>query len=181
MKSKRPPASEPSKPKSMPNSKKTSKRKRTRKPRSRPIPKWLESDELEEIAQRRCLMILSVLSGEKPVTEAIKEAGITRPLYYLLERRAVEAMLEALLPSSPGRKAEPSSQIRGLEEKIQQLEKEKRRMERLLLLTRKVLKPGPLKTARGRPRKRPSTSSPTTASSDEPAPSIPTKPGETTP
>src|SRR5688500_1883382 len=106
MKSKRPPASEPSKPT------KTTKPKRTRKPRARPIPKWLESDELEEIAQRRCLMILSVLSGEKPVTEAIKEAEITRPLYYLLERRAVEAMLAALIPSSPGRKAEPSSQIR---------------------------------------------------------------------
>lgn len=173
MKSKRPPASEPSKPAK-------TKSKRGRRPKARPIPKWLESDDLEEIAQRRVLMILSVLSGEKPVTEAIKEAEITRPFYYLLERRAVEAMLEALMPSSPGRKAEPSSQIRSLEEKIQQLEKEKRRMERLLLLTRKVLRPGPLKTTRGRPKKKRSNSSPTTESSDTSSTSIPTKAGETT-
>lgn len=167
MTSKRPPASVPSKRK---------KPKQQRRPRSRPTPKWLESQALEELAQRRCLMILSVLSGEKPVTEAIKEAEITRPLYYQLERKALVAMLEALMPSPPGRQKASSSQIREMEEKIQQLEKEKRRAERLLLLTRKALKPGPMKTARGRPSKKRTTSSP----ADMPSTSTPTKDGATT-
>jgi hypothetical protein len=38
-----------------------------------------------------------------------------------------------------------------MEEKIGELEAGKRRLERLLQLTRKVLKPGPMKSARGRP------------------------------
>ena len=159
--------------------------KQQRKMRPRPTPRWIESEEIEEIARRRCLMILSVLSGEKPVTEAIKEAEITRPLYYLLERRALDAMVLALIPGSgPGRKPEISSQIRALEEKIQTLEKEKRRMERLLFMTRKLMKPGPMKTRTGlmksgRPKKKTTTSSPTTETSDTRSPSIPTTTGET--
>ena len=59
-----------------------SKRRRrhgSRKQRSRPTPKWLmTSADLDTIAQQRCLMVLRVLSGETPVTEAISEAGISR-------------------------------------------------------------------------------------------------------
>src|SRR5262245_59461793 len=79
----------------------STKPKRNRKMRSRPVPRWLKtSSELDEIARRRCLMILSVLSGEQPVTQAIEEAKLTRPYYYLLERRAIEAMIRALMPGS---------------------------------------------------------------------------------
>ena len=34
--------------------------------------------------------MLSVLSGEKPVTDAITEAGISRQLYYQLEEKALQ-------------------------------------------------------------------------------------------
>ena len=54
-----------------------------RKPRPRPTPKWLvRPSDLDEMAKRRCLMILSVLSGERPVTEVVEEEQISRMTYY---------------------------------------------------------------------------------------------------
>lgn len=132
---------------------------RHRKPRPRPLPKWLkESQELDGVARSRCLLILSVLSGEKPVTEAIAESGITRQTYYNLETKALNAMLTALHPmavtTESGSTQLSAAQIGALEEKVQKLEQDKRRTERLLLLTRKSIK-APLTSARrrGRPPK----------------------------
>ena len=70
-------------------------------------------------------------------------------------------MLLALTPgaSEPGA-TEPAKRIAELEGKVAQLEADKRRSERLLLLTRKVLK-GPMKMAVGRPRKNPVSASST--------------------
>jgi hypothetical protein len=127
--------------------------KTSRRHRARPTPKWLlKKQELDEIAQRRTLMILSVLSGEKPVTDAISEAQISRGHYYELEERALKAILEAMEPgASAGRPPETTTRLLQLEEQVKQLEAGKRRLERLLQLTRKVLRPGPLKTSRGGP------------------------------
>lgn len=94
MKSARQPVSNPAKA--------TKKRKR----RARPTPRWLKeppTDGPEAVAQRRCLLILSVLSGEQPVTDAIEATGVSRQLYYQLEERALKAMLHSLLPTSEGR------------------------------------------------------------------------------
>src|SRR5207248_4862340 len=112
-----------------------------RKNRPRPTPKWLlKKQELDEVAQRRTLMILNVLSGETPVTEAITAAEISRGHYYQLEDRALKAILEAMEPgASPGRPPETSSRLLQLEEKVKQLETDKRRLERLLQMTRKIL------------------------------------------
>jgi hypothetical protein len=93
----------------------------------------------------------------------IEEAEISRPMYYQLEERALRAMLVALTPgaSEPGA-TEPAKRIAELEQKVTQLEADKRRGERLLLLTRKVLK-GPMKMAVGRPRKSPASANSTSA------------------
>jgi hypothetical protein len=107
---------------------------------------------LDEIAKRRCLLILSVLSGERPVTDVIEEAQISRPMYYQLEEKALRAMLSALMPGAEDGSSlaeSPAKRIVELEKKVAELEKGKRRSERLLLLTRKIIK-GPLKTAAGR-------------------------------
>lgn len=100
------------------------------------------------------LLVLSVLSGEKPVTTAIEESGISRGFYYQLETKALNAMLLALAPGSDG---DPSpnaaglhQRIKNLEEKLERSEAAQRRAERLLFLQRK-LTPGPVKTNRGRP------------------------------
>ena len=126
---------------------------RRRRHRARPRPKWLlQKKELDEIAQRRTLMILDVLSGAAPVTDAIEKAQISRPHYYQLEERALQAILEAMEPgASPGRPPETTTRLLQLEEKVKELEADKRRLERLLTMTRKVLRPGPWKTSRGRP------------------------------
>lgn len=128
--------------------------KRARKHRSRPQPKWLkERRDLDEMARRRCLLVLSVLSGVKPVTEAIAEAGMSRGSYYQLEEKALDGMLAALGPTPPGRKTDQSAEIADLQAKVAKMEEEKRRAERLLLLTQKVVRKGRLVfPGRGRPR-----------------------------
>ena len=133
---------------------------RTRKPkprksRSRPTPKWLlEQQDLDDMARRRCLMILSALSGEKPVSELIAEARMSRGTYYQLESRALSAMLRALTPGSPSEGTAQSAgwrkRIEELEKKVSRLEKEKRRAERLLQLTRGMVRQGRVTTSAGR-------------------------------
>src|SRR5437588_38379 len=74
---------------------------RRRAERKRGIPRWLTGRrDLDEVAQRRTILILSVLSGQTPVTTAIAEHGISRPLYYQLETKAVVAMMRALVPGA---------------------------------------------------------------------------------
>jgi hypothetical protein len=121
----------------------------------------MSATELDEMAKRRCLLVLSVLSGERAVTEVIAEAQISRPMYYQLEERALRAMLVALTPGAtdPGA-SEPAKRIAELEKRVIHLERSKRRSERLLLLTRKVLK-GPMKVAAGRPPRNPQRASST--------------------
>lgn len=161
-----------------------SKPRRTRKHRSRPLPKWIkEKQDLDEMARRRCLLILSVLSGEKPVSDAIAEAGLSRNTYYQIEEKALDAMLSALGPTPPGRKPDRSAEVAELEAKVTRLEEEKRRAERLLLLTRKVVRTGRLTLpGLGRPRSttggsKPSTGSKSTSPAPAASPSTPTPAG----
>jgi len=130
---------------------------RSRRHRPRPIPRWLKSSEqLDAIARSRCLLLLSVLSGETPVTEAIARAKLSRATYYKLETRALQAMLAALNPlagqAEDGRAdlSLASARISELEGKVKLLERDKRRSERLLLLTRKSLKAPVVTAHRGR-------------------------------
>jgi hypothetical protein len=132
----------------------------TKKHRSRTTPKWLEQpSDLNAVARNRVLLVLSVLSGEKPVTDAIEAAGISRGFYYQMETKALNAMLLAL---APGADSDASPDATGLHQRIKQLEEKlgkaeaaQRRAERLLFLQRKLTSPGPVKTHRGRPPKTP--------------------------
>src|SRR5262245_59822948 len=167
---------------------------RSRAKRARPAPRWLTGrSDLDEMACRRCLMILSVLSGEKPVSTAIGELGISRALYYQLETKALVAMLVALAPGSNAaltpEEAGPARRIAELEKQLNRLEQDKRRLERLLFLTRKVIPPGPITmpTKRGRKPRRASvdgglgSSTPSETNAPSASPSTPTPDGETTP
>lgn len=131
---------------------------RRRKRRARPTPRWLKSTaELDATARSRCLMVLSVLSGEKPVSEAIVEAKISRGTYYQMETRALKAMLAALSPlastkedGSADLSAAAGARIGELEEKVSELEQHRRRAERLLYVTRKAMRLAPIALPRGR-------------------------------
>ena len=174
----------------------------SRKRRSRPTPRWLtKTSDLDAVARNRVLLVLSVLSGEKPVTSAIEDAGISRGFYYQLETKALNAMLLAL---APGADSDASPDATGLHQRIKQLEDKlaraeaaQRRAERMLFVQRKLTSTGPVKTQRGRPAKTttPSTRGgrrswrssmtkkqpPTTRSTKQPAssPTIPTPDGAT--
>lgn len=103
-------------------------------------------------------MVLSVLSGERPVTDAIREAKISRGTYYQLETRALNAMLAALNPLASGSEtgaadlSAAAERIGQLEAQVKALEQDKRRTQRLLLLARKSFWTTP-KARRGRPPK----------------------------
>jgi hypothetical protein len=168
---------------------------RPRKQRRRSMPRWLKSSaEVDALARSRCLMVLSVLSGEKPVTEAIQEARISRPTYYQLETRALNAMLLALNPLAPSAQSSSpdlsaaAARIEQLEGQVKHLEQDKRRTQRLLLLTRKSLR-WPARR-RGRPPKSAVLSSTPNGSSrsrgskaktTSPSASTPTRAGESSP
>jgi hypothetical protein len=127
----------------------TTKSDRRRAARRRGVPRWLTGrKDLDQIAQRRTLLILSVLSGHTPVTAAITEHGISRPLYYQLETKGLVGMMRALIPGSNAAvspdDATPMRQLVELEEKVARLEQENRRLERLLFFAKKVLPEGPV-------------------------------------
>src|SRR5207249_3769406 len=116
------------------------KHKQRRSMRARPTPKWIAlAQELDEMGRRRTLMVLSVLSGERPVTEVIAQAQISRGTYYQLEERALRAMIAALTPTSSASADEDSTQIAespartiaALQTKLARLERIKRRQERM--------------------------------------------------
>ena len=171
---------------------------RRRAPRRRCVPRWLTGrKDLDQVAQRRTLLILSVLSGHTPVTTAITEHGISRPLYYQLETKGLIGMMRALVPganaSANPDAATPMQQIVELEEKVSRLEQENRRLERLLFFAKKVLPPGPIAFPQRRGRRpgrrstttglapSPGSKKATTSAGPTPAASIPTMGGATAP
>lgn len=130
-----------------------------RKHRPRPTPKWLKTKDLDAIARSRCLMVLSVLSGETPVSDAVVQAKISRGTYYQMETRALNAMLAALNPLASGSQtgtpdlSRAAARISELEAQVKALEQDKRRSQRLLLLTRKSMRSPVSSGLRGRPPK----------------------------
>lgn len=127
---------------------------RVRKHRSRPTPKWLrQTNGMDAVARRRCLLVLSVLSGETPVSDAIEEARISRGTYYQLEARALQAMLQALNPlatTSGTRESLARERIEALEAKLKRSEQERRRCQRLLRLARLSIRAPVMSGRRGR-------------------------------
>jgi hypothetical protein len=124
------------------------------------LPLWLMQPMQEQrIAQTRCLMVLSVLSGQKSIQEAITEARVSRVLYYQLEDRALNGMMSALgprVPEAPSAHQElvrARAQVRHLTARVKSLMQRRRAAERLLRLIMKSNRT-PVKTERrGRPRK----------------------------
>jgi hypothetical protein len=150
------------------------------------MPKWLkEAHDLNDVAKRRCLMVLDVLSGARPVSDAIEEAKISRGLYYQLETKAVRGMLHALSPAADT--SQPvglTEKLKSLTERVRRLECEKRRLERLLYITKQVVRSGPIALGPGRPLrsstrngKKPSASSTTKPMPATSGPSTPTTAG----
>lgn len=82
-------------------------------------------------ARRMAAVLLQVLSGLKSTQEASDELGIALPRYYVLETRALQAMIDGLEPRPRGRKKTG-------EQELQQLRTELARLQRELLRNQAV-------------------------------------------
>lgn len=124
------------------------------------LPLWLmQPTEQQAIAQRRTLMILSVLSGQKSVQEVIEQERVSRAFYYQIEDRGLQGMLQALSPRIEGVTSEhrellqAREQMHLLSERVRSLTQRKRSAERLLRLLIKSTPARVTTERRGRPRK----------------------------
>jgi hypothetical protein len=104
-------------------------------------------------------MLLSVLSGQRSVSEAIGEARISRAQFYQLETRALRGMMSALDPMSSASVTEQQAlsearaQIHALSAQVKLLTQRKRGAERLLRLVLKSSRTPMQPPRRGRPPK----------------------------
>lgn len=124
------------------------------------LPLWLmQPAEQQAIAQRRTLMILAVLSGQKSVQEVIEEERVSRTFYYQLEDRGLQGMLKALSPRIEGVTSEhrelsqARERLRRMSEQVESLTQRKRSAERLLRLLLKSNHARVITKRRGRPKK----------------------------
>src|SRR5213594_2463237 len=76
-----------------------------------------------EGAKRSAALILEVLTGLRTPSEASTALGVTTMRYYVLERRALEGMVQALAPRPKGKRRRP-------EDALQEAGREKVRLER---------------------------------------------------
>src|SRR6266704_3639392 len=92
---------------------------------TRPQPRPLTGD---EGAKRSAAMILEVLAGMRTPSEASTALGVTTMRYYVLERRALEGMVQALVPRPKGKRRRP-------EDALAQAGREKVRLSQRVLRT----------------------------------------------
>jgi len=77
----------------------------------------------------RLALILQVLSGQKTVSEAAREARLARNHFQTLMHRAVAAMVKTLTPKEPGPHPKPQ-ELGELERKLKKVERENVRLKR---------------------------------------------------
>src|SRR5437879_13646572 len=77
---------------------------------TRPGPRPLTGD---EGAKRSAALILEVLAGLRTPSEASTALGVTAMRYYVLERRALEGMVQALAPRPEGKRRRPGDALAG--------------------------------------------------------------------
>jgi len=83
----------------------------------------------EQLARRRAALIVQVQSGVITATEAAAQLGISRKTYYEWEKRALQAMVEALRDRSGGR---PAMSTNPEQEALQQQRQELAEQQRVL-------------------------------------------------
>jgi hypothetical protein len=83
-------------------------------------------------AKRLAAAILEVLAGARTPLQAAEALGVSLPRYYLLESRAVHAIVLACEPRSPGRSPSPESALAALRRECEQLRREVARQQALV-------------------------------------------------
>jgi hypothetical protein len=83
--------------------------------------------------------ILAVLSGDQTTSEAIKDMEVSLPRYYQLEAQAIEGLIRALAPRTPGRRKTPEDLVRAEKKENERLKREVARLSAHLRATRRSL------------------------------------------
>ena len=68
-----------------------------------------DSDD-KELARKRAAVIFAVRSGQITAEEGARRLGVSRKTYYEWERRALQAMTEAMEDKAPGRPSIPQDE-----------------------------------------------------------------------
>jgi hypothetical protein len=90
-------------------------------------------------AKRLAAAILEVLAGARTPLQAAQALSLSLPRYYLLESRAVHAIVLACEPRSPGRGVSPESALAALRRECEQLRREVARQQALVRAAQRTI------------------------------------------
>ena len=90
-------------------------------------------------ARRAASVILEVLGGERTAREAAEALAMSTSAYYLLEQRALDAMVEACEPKPKGWVATTEYELGTLRKKYAMLERECARYQALARLAQRTM------------------------------------------
>lgn len=125
----------------------------TKKKRGSP---YTPAPEVPQDLEARLQAVLEVIGGEKTVSQAARELGLSRPQFQSLMHRAVGGLIDALGPKRPGPVPRSSSERtlekhnRELEKRVHELETQNEVYERFLLATSNLLREKNRATGRAR-------------------------------
>jgi transposase InsO family protein len=86
----------------------------------------------------RLVLILQVLSGAKTLSEAAREANLSRNHFQSLINRSLGSMVEVLKPHDPGRKPKPQV-LSELEQRLKKLERQNSRLKKRVEATDELI------------------------------------------
>jgi transposase len=93
----------------------------------------MSDSEDKEHARKRAAVIFAVRSGQITAEEGARRLGVSRKTYYEWERRALQAMTEAMEDRSPGRPSIPQ------DEEKQRLQAEIAELQNKLFVAKKTV------------------------------------------
>ena len=105
--------------------------------RTRPAARPLDGD---ETAKRNAAVVLEVLAGLRSPTEASTALGVSAMRYYVLERRALEGMVQALGPRPKGKRRRPEAALMEMEREKTRLLREVGRLQALVRAAERTMR-----------------------------------------
>ena len=99
---------------------------------------YTPSPEVPQELAPRLALILEVLSGAKSLSEAAREARLSRNHFQSLLNRSLGSMVQALTPQEPGRKPKPQ-RLSELEQRIRKLERQNSRLKKRVEATDELI------------------------------------------
>src|SRR5437870_3035336 len=90
-------------------------------------------------AERGEAVVLEVLAGLRTPSEASAALGVTTMRYYVLERRALEGMVQGLQPRPKGKRRRPEDALQEAGRENVRLERERGRLQALVRAAQRTM------------------------------------------